>query len=205
MTRDWRYAFCGLILVGILVGSIFLIRSRLPKTSSLKVNSARSQGPVNAPIQIIEYSDFQCPACQFAQPTLLSLLSERQGKIRLIYQHFPLEGHRWSRLAHQSAECASVQNQFWGFHDRLYANQTDWSASVEAPLEQFMRYAKEVNLDLDIFAHCIAESRINKKIEEERLSGLGLGVKMTPSFFVNGELVVGSDALRKKVDELIKK
>lgn len=200
MSKQLRYALSGVVLVGGLVGIVFLIRMARPRLPVTSVDSPRAKGPANAPLQIIEYSDFQCPACQMAQSELSALFKEFPEKIRLIYQHFPLESHPWSPLAHHSAECAAEQDRFWGFHDRLYATQSIWSKSPTLPLETFMGYAKDEGLDLDRFSRCLADERVDAKILVEKSAGLGLGVRSTPSFFVNGKLVLGVQNLRKKVE-----
>jgi len=149
----------------------------------------------------MEFSDFQCPACRVAQGTLSKLIETYPAKIRLVFQHFPLEGHRWSALAHQAAECASEQDRFWLYHDRLYNEQSAWSILQTPPLGNFFRYAKEEGLDLDRFSRCLVDPAINQRIRQERATGAGLGVRSTPSFFVNGKLVVGTESLRQEVEK----
>lgn len=207
MRIGWRYGLTGLVLTALLVGSVFFARLANPPlpSSRLAANFPRAKGPVDAPIQIIEYSDFQCPACGKAQPLLARLLAEYPEKIRLIYQHFPLDGHPWSGLAHQTAECAAQQNRFWSLHDQLYAEQSDWSKSPESPLETFMKYAAGGGVDLPTFSQCLTDPNVTKKIREEKLAGEDLGVRSTPTFFVNGEAVVGELKLREKVVQLMKR
>jgi protein-disulfide isomerase len=174
-----------------------------PTVSLNNAEFPRAQGPVDAPIQIIEYSDFQCPACGNAQPMLNALLQDHPGKIRLVYQHFPLDSHQWSRLVHQAAECAARQNRFWPYHDRLYQNQSGWSKSTESPVEILIRYAKEEGLNLEAFGRCLQDPEAARKIREERMTGEGLGVRSTPSFFVNGEMVAGTKTLREKIERFL--
>lgn len=202
MPNDRRYLLAGVLLIGLLVGTVFLLRLGRGKMSLVAGNSPRAKGPAGAPFQVIEYSDFQCPACQVAQSTLSELFSEYPGKIRLVFQHFPLEGHSWSPLAHRAAECAARQNQFWAYHDRLYADQSIWSKSPQPPIEAFLNYAKEGGLVLDDFARCLGEVQTDQKIREEKSAGVGLGVRSTPSFFVNGKLVVGAPSLRSEIEKM---
>ena len=196
------YYLSGPALVGVLVGTVFVLRTLLPSVPSAAVHSPRAKGPVNAPIQIIEYSDFQCPACKAIQSTVKSLLSESPGQIRLLFNHFPLEGHPWSPLAHRAAECAALQNRFWEYHDKLYAEQETWSKSLEAPVVALLTYAKDVGMhDLDEFGRCLADSKMDRGIIAEREVGMSLGVRSTPSFFVNGKLAVGVDGLTRSVKQ----
>ena len=189
-------------MIGLLVGTIFVLRARRPGLPALDPAFERAKGPVSAPIQIIEYSDFQCPACREAQSELSQLLTAHPEQIRLVYQHFPLEGHRWALVAHQSAECAALQGQFWPYHDRLYLEQAVWSIALGTPLETFVRYAKELGLDLDRFSRCLGDPVVSREIQAEKLAGVGLGVRSTPSFFVNGNLVVSVKSLREEIGKL---
>jgi len=199
MPSRLRYVLFGLLFTGVLVGAVLAARQIRPETPALETNPSRSKGPFDAPVQVIEYSDFQCPACGKAQSSLNGLLNEFEGKIHLVYRHFPLSSHTWSGLAHQSAECASRQNHFWAYHDRLYAEQRVWSVSPKPPIETFLQYARDGGLDLDTFSRCLTDAGVSAEIREERAGGQGLGVRSTPSFFVNGELVVGTDPLREKI------
>lgn len=193
----------GFLLTVALIGTILLVRMGRPKASLQNADFPRAQGPVDAPVQIIEYSDFQCPACGKAQTVLNTLLQDYQGKIRLVYQHFPLGNHQWSGLVHQAAECAAQQNRFWPYHDRLYENQSIWSKSMGSPVETLVRYAKEEGLNLDAFARCLQDTEAARKIQEERIAGEGLGVRSTPSFFVNGEMVAGAESLRERIERFL--
>lgn len=197
-----NYLLIGLILASGLVAAVYLLRMNRPSSIFEAGDAARSRGPIRASIQIIEYSDFQCPACQIAQGVLDEILRQHQGKVRLIYKHFPLPGHKWAFLAHQAAECAAIQNKFWTFHDRLYQDQSLWGGNPEPPLETFLRYAKEEALDLNRFTTCLADKEISAKINQEKSAGAELGVRSTPSFFVNGKLAVGSQALQAEIEKI---
>ena len=200
MNKKKIYFATGPVLFLSLVGSVLLLRALGPKIPSTGLESLRAKGPKEAPIQIIEFSDFQCPACRTARGKLAELFKQYPGLIRLVYFHFPLEGHRWSPLAHRAAECASFQKRFWPYHDRLYAEQEVWSKNPDPPLEAFLNYAKETQVaDLNEFVRCLADPQADKLILQEKEAGLSLGVRSTPSFFVNGDLVVGTDVLQAKV------
>lgn len=193
----------GIFLTALLVGSILAARHLRPNPLAVKAAHPRSHGPVNAPIQVIEYSDFQCPACRTAQSEIFQLLGKYPSKIRLSFQHFPLEGHRWTRIAHQGAECAARQEKFWPYHDRLYHEQSSWSAAAEAPLETFLRYGREIGLDLDRFGACLGDTDVAEEIQREKGAGDDLGVRSTPSFFVNGKFVVGVQALVGEIQKRV--
>ena len=125
------------------------------------------------------------------------------GQIRLAYRHFPLPGHRWSALAHQAAECAHRQGRFWEYHDRLYAEQTQWSLSLD-PTETFLRYAGDLGLDLDAFAVCLGDAGVGREILLEKNEGERLKITATPTFFIRRERVVGPRELEMKGEALIR-
>jgi len=193
----------GVVLTGLLVGAVLLARQIKPQLPATDLLSARSKGPSDAKVKVIEYSDFQCPACKTAQMTINGILALHQEKIRFTFQHFPLEGHRWSRISHQAAECAAKQSRFWDYHDRLYGDQEIWSKGVQPPVETFIQYAGEMGLDLNEFARCLSDVEVAKTIQAERMGGLDLGVRSTPSFFVNGEMVAGVTGLREKIERVL--
>ena len=203
MTKKILYLLTGPVLVILLTAIIFILRSKIPAVPSASMDSHRAKGPKNAPIQIIEYSDFQCPACKAAQSKIEELFKQYPNTIRLIFFHFPLEGHQWSPVMHRAAECASFQDRFWPYHDKLYAGQEIWSKNPDPPLEAIFTYAKESQLpNLNEFARCLGDIQVDKQIFRERETGFGLGVRSTPSFFVNGDLVVGADGLAEKIKKI---
>ena len=198
------YRLTGVGLVMILAGAILILRHFHPSVPLTAVDLTKSKGLARAAVQIIEFSDFECPACRAAQQALSELTRLYPEKVRIIFQHFPLEGHRWSPLAHQAAECAAEQNRFWPYHDRLYAEQATWSVAGTNPLENFLRYAKEAGMDLDRFSLCLGEGHYaQQRIRQEKATGVGLGVRSTPSFFVNGKMVVGFQTLKQEVEKAL--
>ena len=203
MDKKKLYLVTGSFLILFLVGLVLILRSVGPRAPSANIESPRARGPKDAPVQIIEFSDFQCPACKTAQGKLAELFRQYPGLIRLVFFHFPLEGHKWSPLAHRAAECAALQNRFWLYHDLLYKEQDTWSKNPDPPLVALLTYAKTSQVpNLNEFARCLADSKVDKLIMQEKETGLSLGVRSTPSFFVNGDLVVGIDLLQTKVDEI---
>ena len=206
---NFRYLFAGIILTVILVAGVIVLQKSqaLRISSTLKTNlpesEAKAKGPVDAPIQLIEYSDFECPACRAAIPAVLNLLQAYPEKIHFVFHHFPLRAHRLSPLAHQAAECAAEQNQFWAYHDRLYGEQPNW-IKLSDPAETFLRFANELGLDLDGFAQCLAEERIKRRILVEKAQGDSLKISSTPTFFLNGERLVGGLELQIKGDVRIR-
>ena len=199
-----RYAFAGVLIIACVSGGIFWFKARqATHTAAVSGTDMKVQGPADAPIKIIEYSDFQCPACQRAGTTLAQFFAAYPGKIQLFFRHFPLSSHTWSPLAHQAAECASEAGHFWEYHDRLYSEQAIWS-NLSNPTETFLKFAGDLNLDLDRFAACLTDQKIARRILEEKQQGESLQIKSTPTFFINGERVVGPIELQIRGENLIR-
>ena len=199
-----RYVSVGVLLAALLGGGIFLLTKNHPAGEQETVSgSDKTKGPAGARIQIVEYSDFQCPSCRQAQPVLARFIADHPGEIRLAFRHFPLAGHPWSALAHQAAECANQSGRFWDYHDRLFAEQSRWSASASSPVETFLHYAADLGLDLDAFASCLTDARIGEKILQEKTRGDKIKITATPTFFINGKRLVGPQELQGKGREMI--
>ena len=144
-------------------------------------------GPMDAPITIVEFSDYQCPFCQRAEPTVKQVLQQYEGKVRFVYKHFPLESiHPNARPASEAASCAEDQGRFWDYHELVFnaANGLE-PAALEG-------YAKELELDLEAFRACRAENRHAARVSADLADGANPGVNSTPTFFVNGIKLKGA-------------
>lgn len=194
-----RYFLTGIFLAAVIVASVYFFNKShglvLPAASSHSF--AHSLGPEQAPVQIEEYSDFQCPACQKAEAPLRKIRSDYPDQIRFTFYHFPLEGHEWSGLAHQAAECAASSGKFLEYHDKIYDEQAIWSGAANPP-QMFLEYARDLGLDLDSFAACLSDQKIKRRILLDKNRGEGLKVQSTPTFFINGERFVGPVELENK-------
>ncbi|MBN1687493.1 MAG: DsbA family protein [Candidatus Omnitrophica bacterium] len=176
---------------------------KIKEESTAKDPYLKSQGPEDAPVQIIEYSDYQCPACRFSQGVLHGFMKQYPGAIRLIYHHFPLQGHPWSSFVHQAAECANEQGLFWVFHDYVFSHQSEWSTPL-SPTQKILSYARDLGLNLDQFAACLTNEGTKRRIQKEKATGDDLKVNATPTFFVNGQRVVGGFLLKKEGEKIIR-
>lgn len=202
-----RYLGAGVILVAVLAAGVIAFKKIRPVDAAPetpKAVAARVLGPADAPVEIVEYSDFQCPACREASRNLKKLAAAYPRRVRIEFHHFPLSGHPWSPMAHQAAECANEVGSFWPYHDKLYDNQPKWSV-MPNPLEAFLTYARDLGLNLDAFGACMADEKIGKKIAAEKAGAKGLEIISTPTFFINGQRVVGGNDLKTKGDEMIRK
>jgi protein-disulfide isomerase len=165
-------------------------------------------GSDSAPVEVVEYSDFECPYCaQFAavqMPTIREQLIQT-GKVRWRFRDFPLPSHAYSRLAAHAAHCASEQERFWEMHDQLFYNHS-WAQTRRDPSKLFRGFAERIGLDLGRYDACMASGRHAGRIEASRLEGERLRVSGTPTFFVNGRPYNGarsSDGFKALADSLV--
>ncbi|MCM8774806.1 MAG: DsbA family protein [Candidatus Omnitrophica bacterium] len=207
MNADRRYLMTGMMLIFFLVTGVLVLKRNQPLAQNAneprELSNSRGYGPYDAPVQIVEYSDFQCPACKRAQALVEKILEDYPGKIRLNYRHFPLEGHRWSSLAHQAAECAHQAGKFWEYQKRVYGDQAAWSVSI-SPSDLFFQYAKDLNLDMDAFKTCMVDPEVRRRIMDDKSKGQRLQVKATPTFFINNQRIVGQVELEINGIDLIR-
>ena len=165
------------------------------------------EGPDSAPVEVIEYADFQCPACQTAWLLTVQDLKERlvkSGGVRYVFRDFPLDIHDKARVAHHAAACADEQGSFWRMHDQLYSGQAQWSAETGAVERRFREYAEQVGLDVAQYDECMAAGRYRARIQASYDDGLALGVTSTPTFIIGNQLYSGMtyDQLKRIVDSL---
>lgn len=144
-------------------------------------------GNPDAEVVLVEYSDFQCPACQQFAPIVKEVVNEYGDQLRFEYRHFPLTAiHPFAVPAARAAEAAGQQGQFFAMHDLLFENQSTWSNSGN-PNVFFTQYAEELGLDMDLFKQHMRASIITDKVNDEFNEARDLGFTGTPTFTLNGE------------------
>lgn len=148
-------------------------------------------GGAKAPVTIIEFSDYQCPFCKRAEDVVAQVMKAYGDKVRLVFRDFPLDMHPQARPAAEAANCAHAQGKFWEYHAKLFANQT---ALGEDKLKQ---YAKDLALDADKFAKCLADKAFKAAIDKDVADGAKVGVSGTPAFFINGRMLSGAQPFEK--------
>ena len=155
---------------------------------NVSVDDDPSWGPADAPVTIVEFSDFQCPYCaRFVTQTLPQIKQQYEGKVRFVFRDFPLSTiHENAEKAAEAAGCASDQGKFWEYHDKLFSSQ---SALDVASLKS---YASQLGLDTATFDQCLDSSKYAQEVQKDLQDGTSYGVDGTPAFFVNGLLVVGA-------------
>ena len=137
---------------------------------------------------LVEYADFQCPACAEYYP-IVKRLGEERTDVRIAYRHLPLRTiHTNAQLAAQAAEAAGIQEKFWEMHNTLYENQTEWAEQKE-PTEQFVLYAESLALDTDQFRADLTSDAVKQKVDSAYDNAVRFGIDSTPTFFLNGKRV----------------
>lgn len=157
-----------------------------------------AQGPANAPIQMIEFSDFQCPYCLRAYPTLMKVLQTYGDRIRFVYRHYPLKNHPQARPAAEAAQCANEQGKFWPYHNHLFSAGNQLS---DADLKQA---AVAVGADPVKFNACFDSHKYSADVDTDIAAADEAGVTGTPAFFINGRMLTGAqplEAFKRLIDE----
>lgn len=170
----------------------------VPGRFEVNADDDPSIGPVDAPVLIIEFADFQCQYCGlFARETLHPLLELYKDQIRFVYRDFVIFGPV-SLQAAVAAECANDQGAFWLYHDRLFEQQNNLTS------EFFLAMGEELNLNMQQFARCTSDPAVESEIWADSAAGQALGIRGTPTFYVNGRILVGAqplDAFAAVIDE----
>jgi len=145
-------------------------------------------GPEDAPVTIVEFSDFQCPFCsRFFSQTYPQIRQEYEGKVRFVYRDFPLTSiHENAQKAGEAGECADDQGKFWDYHDTLFNNAT---ALDDASLKS---YASQLGLDTGAFDQCLDSGKYTEEVQKDYQEGISYGVTGTPAFFINGVSIIGA-------------
>lgn len=169
-------------------------------------------GDKNAKVTIVEFSDFQCPFCKRYIDDTNSQLNDtyiKTGKVKFAYRHYPLSFHPNAQKAAEAAECANDQGKFWEFHDLLFSNQETWSPQeAAAAADSFTDYAGQLGLDTTAFRSCLDTGKNKANVDADFAAGGEAQVDGTPTFFVNGNRIVGAvpfSELQKVIDEELKK
>jgi len=169
-----------------------------PPRQKVAAADGQTRGPANAPIELIEFSDFQCPYCLRANPTVTQVLSTYGDRIRFVYRNYPLASHPNARPAAEAAQCAAEQGQFWPYHDRLFADQSKLAD------EDLKQSAAALGLDATRFNACFDSHKYKARVEADMQAGNDAGVNGTPAFFINGRMLSGAqpfDEFKRVIDE----
>lgn len=188
-----------LVAVGAIVGIRYVMWSKV-RTDA--VATARQKGNPQAPIKIVEYVDLQCPACAYGSIQIDQYLKQYPEKIFLEIKFFPLGNHMHSLLATKFVRCAAEEGQFWPFLELIFRSQRRWMSLMDAQ-PAFVDMVKSVELDTDKVIACTAKDEIRTKILEEKDAGTSLGIKSTPTYFINGKMFVGVKPMMEEIDRIL--
>jgi protein-disulfide isomerase len=206
-------ALVGLIALG---GGAMLYRSKRPQVTVIPKESApagpqteevHARGPANAAVTLEEYGDFQCPPCGGLEVPLQQIARDYASSLRVIFRNFPFTIHEHAHEAAYAAEAAGLQGRFWEMHDLLYREQAVWAKTKDVqPL--FDSYAGMIGLNLERFKKDTGGEQVKAKVESDRKRGEELGVKNTPTIFINNQSVPPTSlnpvALRAAIDAAVK-
>jgi len=161
-----------------------------------------SRGPDNATVTIVEFSDFQCPYCGRVYPTVEKLMKDYDGKVRLVFRHFPLSFHPNAEKAAEAAACAQDQGKFWQMHDKMFTNQQ------KLAVDDLKTFAKDLGLDQGKFDKCLDSGEKAAMVSADEKDGESAGVSGTPAFFINGIFINGAvpyEEFKETVDRELKR
>ncbi len=186
-----------------LVGKLFDITGspyEKKDMSSVNLNKdeVNSKGPDDAPVTIVEYSDFQCPYCSKAYQTIeKEVLKKYSKKVRFVFKHFPLHFHPWAMSAAIATECAALQKKelFWKLYSNFFEKQAE--INPDNVKSKAIEWLSKEDFDRSKFEKCYDNKETKAKVEKDRQEGMSLGVSGTPAFFVNGIFLSGAMPVQK--------
>lgn len=185
----------GIITIAIIgFGAYFLSRppkpaDETPKTANTEVLYSDTTNQIKAKEEkavLVEFGDFQCPACASYHTLTKKLLEEYKDNLTFVFRNYPLGQHKFANSSAYAAEAAGKQGKYFEMFDRLYENQAKWTNQNNAE-EIFKEYAKEIGLDMAKYDQDVKSDEVKKKVEKDRTDGNLLGVNSTPTFYLNGE------------------
>lgn len=159
--------------------------------------------PTNGKITLVEFGDFQCPACGEAHPIIKEILKNYGDKVNFVFRNFPLSQHTNALPAAETAEAAGAQGKYWEMYDKLYENQDKWSSSTNV-INIFVGYAKDLGLDVDKFTQDVKGEKYKDRITQDENDGNVIAIDSTPTFFVDGQKMIGVptlDELKSLIDQ----
>ncbi len=204
----YTYLFIPIAFI-IGLGAGYLLWGQVPTAVSENTNGIQrvtvstkgepSLGPADAPITIVEFSDYQCPYCQkWYKEVFAQLLASYPNQIRFVYRDLPLPMHSEAVPAAEAADCAGEQGAYWKFHDALFSGQETLGRSA------YEQFAANLGLDTAAFTTCLDDHRYRSRVETDASDAAHLGLTGTPSFYINGRILIGAlplESFKTIIDE----
>ncbi|MEP7015680.1 MAG: thioredoxin domain-containing protein [Verrucomicrobiota bacterium] len=217
MKRFLPFIIVGLVAVATLVSGAMLYRAKQPHLLTIphdKEVSGKSdaalmhfRGNPDAPVTLEEFGDFECPPCRNISTFLDQLAKEYDPRLRIIFRNFPLANHKHARNAALAAEAAGLQGRFWEMHDLFYREQEAWSKADDVD-KLFDSYAGMIGLDIGQFKKDAGAEKAKQRVDSDQERGTSLGVKSTPTLFINNREVGPTErtpeGIRAAIDAALK-
>lgn len=225
--REWYKRWWGILLI--IIGLYFLVSLVIFAIMGEKLTSLNQEGDISlvgreqvskeqlylhtdddpnwgtpeAPLQIIEFSDFQCSFCQRAHETLQKLVDDYRGQVAWVYKHFPIVSlHPIAVKVSEASECAAEQGKFWEYANELYKNQSLINENYLSEL------ADQLNLNVSKFDKCLTSGKYNQRVNDNQEEGLAAGINGTPGIYVNDQLIKGAlpyESFKQVIDSILTK
>ena len=206
----------GIVTVIIVVAAAFLVGGKSTPEKDTKLTAEQQKvlvrddshikGSKDAQVTLVEFGDFQCPACGASHPIVEQLIREYDGKVKFVFRQFPLPMHKNAKDAAYAAEAAGEQGKFFEMYDLLFRNQKDWGESNKAK-DYFKEYASNLKLDMEKFEKALNDKKFEKVVNRDVADGNALGVSSTPTFFINGVQQAGGlpyNEFKDKIEKALK-
>jgi len=190
-----------ILSVGLLLGVKFVLARKNAGMTS-KQNFSRARGNPESLVKIIEYMDYGCPACAVGSRALKKYLELYPDKIYLEFKYYPFKTAGTTFTAARYAQCAVAQGKFWAVHDALIERQDEWKSSSD-PEGIFKMIANEAKLDPKKLDTCLKDTKVDDIILNDKLEAMSKMVSRTPTYFINGKMVVGVKSMKMEVSSLL--
>ncbi len=207
------------LLLATIIGSVALIigvavvfsqnsavSTQVVDQAMLEEGASHIRGAETATVTIVEFSDFQCPACAVVEPLVTQIAAQYPTQVRVVYRHFPLTGlHPYAQTVAQGSEVAAQYDKFWEFHDIVFERQAEWSelSSIGEVRTRLSEYAQEIGIDKNAFLSTIDAEDVKQKVLFDVTLGGELGINSTPTFYVNGQKTAPGQDLIDKINQLV--
>lgn len=212
MSKEAKFLIgVGFATLAIITFGVFMLGNQKPVSSvqgaaqiDLLAGAKHTEGTPSAKVKIVEFADYQCPACAVAHPIVNQIIAKNKDKVYFVFRNFPLPSHANAIDAARAAEAAGEQGKYFGMYDLLYQNQKDWS-ELANPSDKFGEYAHKLELDLKKFDSDLAGAI--SVINADKSLGEKAGVDATPTFFINGQKypgVINTDQFQSIIDQASK-
>ncbi len=176
------------------------------EVAKISEGGAVVKGKEDAPLTIVEFSEYQCPFCaRYVEDAYLQIWEEYGDQIRYIFRDFPLSFHQHAQTMAEGARCAGDQDQYWEMHDLLFEKNAEWS--VEEDVSTLLAgYTSQLGLDVKEFNNCLDSGKYTQAVKDDFALGQSVGVSGTPTFFINGQQLIGAqpfEAFKTIIEEAL--